>query len=1597
MRKLVSTYKNPLLLALLLFVAGRGFSQGISLTTNTTPSICYNDGTLIINASGGTAPYIDSILSGPTNPNLTYPIALPVGQDTFTDLPHGSFTIVVHDAGGHSGTFTDSVGGTYEFPAMTFGSSSSSGIICTASGGLTPLQYAISSTGSNIGFGPYQSSDTFANVCPGLYWLRVRDSCDNIYTGNINYNYSISFSLSCINFSKGTMTAIGTGGHPPYTYTFGTATNHTGIFTGLQSYFSGTLTITDSCGVNTTENLSPPIVQLFENCPFDSIIYLNQSSAPALTTYTFICTNCSPVQTVNGSQLTTDDTLFRHANPNQNYNIIILSPACGGDTLHYHITPPQPSPLAIVYLTCNSVQATSPLSIDSFALDSSGIIIQVNGTGYFSHIPNGIYTIEPYGNSSNNVCVASHSFSTPYFGIYICNSLELDSSCQFKWGVLSLETSALLDQWTLISSVPDTFTSTSDGYGSSIYFTGLNPGTYTLTSDSGCSLPFTLGPFPTNISTSASSSTPCTGDPIISCSINVPNPCHDQLTAELFLNGNWIASSSAGSANGTTWTDNFTVSDSGWYHIRWYIAYTDQPFSIDNICPLDSSVVYVSLSHFPFPYVQTSYWCNGFSTDTPTITIYGGEIPYTIEIPGIDTITMNTNTAVFPTYIDGTYNVIAYDNCGISRSFTFTIYDTCSYCGAVNAGQDTTICSGQNVHLIASPQYEGGSYLWEPGGATTQSITVSPHDTTIYIVTYTSVGCSPVKDSVKVSVIQPSSALSIYETSLCGGSVVRLTASPSQTGGNYLWTPGDDTTQSILVSNDTISYSITYTIPGCSFEQFNIGTISLVSPPSVTVFPLSSTSICAGAQSILIADVAGNSDVFGGSYFWSPGGDTTQTDTVSPATSTVYYATYSIPGCTLQSNSVYISVSPIPFVSVRDTSICAGRSAVLTATPLTSGGTYIWSPGGATTQSITVSPISDTTYSVVYSRAGCSSIPDSGHVYVSSVPTVSVRDTSICTGESAILIAIPSDNGGNYLWSPGGYITQSITVSPVISTIYSVTYFFGGCTSMGDSARITVYPIFNTTLFDSICVGDSIIFTGQTYRLSGNYYDTLQSIHGCDSIVTLHLAFYPTYRDSGNYSLCQGQSINVFGNTITTSGFYSDTLQSIHGCDSILTLHLIVKPLSYDTIAQSICTGDSFTFGGSAHYTSGYYSQTLTGRNGCDSIVTLHLTMKPLSYDTIAQSVCSGDSFTFGGSAHYTSGYYSQTLTNRNGCDSILTLDLTVKPFSYDTIAQSVCLGDSFIFGGFAHYTSGYFSQTFTGSDGCDSLATLHLTVNTATPVTLYDTICQGASVIVGSHHYSQTGSYIDTLTGSHGCDSIVNLSLTVFSISLINLYDTICSGNSVTFGSNTYSQSGIYFDTLMTLHGCDSISALNLIVLAFTFPSVNISVSQGPVVAGMQIDTFTAIDIDCVRPYYSWYENNSPLGIHSRIAIVPYPQGANENIQCNINCHTECEVAQSVYSNSIHTGISNIISFIQGVKIYPNPTQGSFTMDISASNSTNKDAQILITDLLGQPVLSKPVILHSGNNKEVISMGENTSSGIYIVQLTVDGQSIYYRIVLDK
>lgn len=181
-------------------------------------------------------------------------------------------------------------------------------------------------------------------------------------------------------------------------------------------------------------------------------------------------------------------------------------------------------------------------------------------------------------------------------------------------------------------------------------------------------------------------------------------------------------------------------------------------------------------------------------------------------------------------------------------------------------------------------------------------------------------------------------------------------------------------------------------------------------------------------------------------------------------------------------------------------------------------------------------------------------------------------------------------------------------------------------------------------------------------------------------------------------STCSTYTLN--GQTYTLTGVYIQTLINAAGCDSIITLNLTINN-RYTTINAAAC--DSYTWNGQTYTGSGTYKDTIVMSNGCDSIITLNLVINSTTFSTVNAAICSGQIY----EGHTTTGIYIDTLVTANGCDSIRTLNLTIKPRAFSTIDTSICYGQNYL----GHTTAGTYTDVLIAANGCDSVRTLNLTV----------------------------------------------------------------------------------------------------------------------------------------------------------------------------------------------------------------------------------------------------------------------------------------------
>ncbi len=383
-----------------------------------------------------------------------------------------------------------------------------------------------------------------------------------------------------------------------------------------------------------------------------------------------------------------------------------------------------------------------------------------------------------------------------------------------------------------------------------------------------------------------------------------------------------------------------------------------------------------------------------------------------------------------------------------------------------------------------------------------------------------------------------------------------------------------------------------------------------------------------------------------------------------------------------------------------------------------------------------------------------------------------------------------------------------------------------GCDSIVN-LHLTVHAS-DTSFFDAVCYGDD--YNDYGFSLPVVYrdtilHDTLQSVWGCDSVRTLHLTVNPEYHTSLYDTVCRGASYNRYGfslSDVQTDGDYTLSLSSQAGCDSVLTLHLKVHPVYGTTLYDTICQGNFYSnygFDLPSGTSGGTFTKTYSTVHGCDSVVTLHLHVHPVYLFSATQNICQGDTFDFRGRKLYTSGVYYDSLTTVHGCDSIYCLTLSVHPVYGFSFSGSVCQGNGYHEYGFnlsAVTVDTIVRDTFKTRWGCDSIHTLYLTVHPVYDTTLYDTICQGGSY--SNYGFSlpsgtSGGTFTKTYSTVHGCDSTVTLNLHVHPVYLFSATQNICQGDTFDFRGRKLYTSGVYYDSLTTVHGCDSIYRLTLSV----------------------------------------------------------------------------------------------------------------------------------------------------------------------------------------
>ncbi len=777
-----------------------------------------------------------------------------------------------------------------------------------------------------------------------------------------------------------------------------------------------------------------------------------------------------------------------------------------------------------------------------------------------------------------------------------------------------------------------------------------------------------------------------------------------------------------------------------------------------------------------------------------------------------------------------------------------------------------TISGNNNIHLYESTTLTASganSYSWSTG-ANTNAITVSPAITTTYSVTGTTDGCtsSPASLTVNVGPCIP------------GQGVETVTACGSYTWHGHTYTASTSTA--------------THTIPGGAATGCDsIVTLHLTIKPIPVVTISGNNDIHLYESTTLTASGAN-------SYVWSTG-DHTSAITVSPATTTTYSVTGTADGCVSAPASVIVNVGPcIPGQGVETVTACESYTwHGHTYTASTSTATHTI-PGGAATGCDSIVTLHLTIHNPTHTATSiteCESYTWNGTTYRSSGHyTYAHPDTHGCiqvdtlhlTLHHPVHTAVTVTECNSYTWHGTTYSTSG-------------DYYYDhndnhGCTQV-DTLHLTIHhPQHSSTSVNSC---GSYIWNGTTYSTSGVYTYAHSDANGCTQVDTLHLTVRPkpvvsisgetyihlyesttlTASGADSYVWSTGEHTNPITVSPTSAMIYSVTGSS-NGCTSEPAhITIIVGPCIPAQGVETITACESFTWHGTT-YTESTSIPTFTipggAATGCDSVVTLHLTIHHVQHATTTASECGSYTWASGDGQTYTqSGTYLHSHTDANGCTQVDTLHLTIKPIPDVTITgngfihlyESTTLtahgADSYVWSTGANTDAITVSPasattySVTGyADGCTSApASITINVGACIPAQGVETVTAcGSYTWYGQTYTANNSTATHTIIGgaATGCDSIVTLHLTVFHPQHTATIANECGSYTWSSGDGqTYTQSGTYLHSHTDANGCTQVDTLHLTIRSVPV----VTISGNTAIHLYESTTLTASGAD----NYSW------------------------------------------------------------------------------------------------------------------------------------------------
>lgn len=647
--------------------------------------------------------------------------------------------------------------------------------------------------------------------------------------------------------------------------------------------------------------------------------------------------------------------------------------------------------------------------------------------------------------------------------------------------------------------------------------------------------------------------------------------------------------------------------------------------------------------------------------------------------------------------------------------------------------------------------------------------------------------------------------------------------------------------------------------------------------------------------------------------------------------------------------SLQLFVIPILYVDVYDT-MCAGGTFVFGPYTLTAAGTY-----------------TDTFY---YGSYFCDSV---------TILHLAIGSPHNDTFYNSVTYCTPARGGGG-----GGrgynFYGRNLTASGIYTHVGGS---LPGSTSCSDSVIILSLTVGAAPVTVGVAPGgfggfgtpdtvrtcsSSYTFDGRTYTTDGNYADTIISSIGCDSVLT----YFTLLLNSGYTSAlvtgssCAGAPFIWRGHSYAGPGGagggrpvnYYDTIVAAGGCDTIYTITVSRGfPNAPINVVDSFCAGSSYVYAGDTFTTAGYDTLSVPSTTGgCPTTVYLHLTYKAAPTSLLVDSFCQGSSYSFRGHTYTTSGLHFFTVPSpAGGCDSMIEVNLSYITAPTINIVDSFCQGTSYTYRGNTYTTAGLHSITYPSPSGCDTVVNLNLSFKAVPIAFINATICQGTWYVYdGIDSFNTRGFHRFTTSVPGSCDTTITLILTVTAAPRDTVTGSFCVGDTFYYLATAYSTPGTYTVLKPAAVGCDT--------------NVTLILSYKPVAATPTITQ--AANVLVVNPLVAniqWYLNGSPIaGATSQTYIAT---------QSGVYSVTESPAGVCSATSANDTVVGVGINELTGgdlFTIYPNPSNGKFTLETTQYNGT----EIAIYDVLGRAVYQAPLL----SSKQSIDMSGATNGTYYLV-----------------